>query len=222
MTVALLVLTDGRVDCLVRTIDSVVDYVCGDISTWIIHNDSPDPLFRKWLHDTYGDEFTIVHTPARAGFGGAIRNAWSHLRTMDFDYLFATEDDFVFERPVALDFVSALLDERQDIAHVAFRRQAWNLEERQAGGVIEMHPHAYEDHISALGFPYLTHRLFFTTNCYLARRSLVERDWPKGPHSEGFFGQQLRDDGHLFAYWGARTDQPWVTHIGKERVGSGY
>lgn len=222
MSTALLVLTDGRVDCLERTVTSAEAMLHGDIRLRVIHNDSPDPLFRNWLHDTYSDRFAIVHTPKRAGFGGAIRNAWAHLRELQFDYLFATEDDFVYQRPVSLDYMAALLDERPDIAQVALRRQAWNHEEREAGGVVEMHPHAYEDQTSNLGCDYLTHRLFFTTNCYLARRSLLNREWPTGPHSEGFFTQHLRSAGDVFAYWGARSDKPWVEHIGKERVGHGY
>lgn len=220
--IALVVMTDGRVDCLERTIASAEANLHGEIGPKVLHNDSPDPLFRRWLHDTYSETWTIIHTEKRAGFGGAIRNAWHYLRTIEFDYLFATEDDFVFNRSVALEYMTALLDENPDLAQIALRRQAWNHEERQAGGVVELHPHAYTDHVSNLGCPYLKHRLFFTTNSYVARRSLVEKEWPSGPRSEGFFTHKLRDEGFSFAYWGARTDEPWIHHIGDERVGCGY
>lgn len=230
MTAALLVMTDGRVDCLTRTIDSAVENLYGDIGPKVIHNDSPDPLFRNWLHESYGELFAIVHTPKRAGFGGAIRNAWAYLQDLQFDHLIHLEDDFVWNRPVALEYVTALLEEDRSIAQVAFRRQPWNDDERKAGGVVEQHPHAYIDCVSNLGCPYLTQRFFWTTNPSVYRRAVLDADWPTGQHSEGFFTHKLLREGFdsisgdkvKFAYWGARESEPWVEHIGHQRAGVGY
>lgn len=84
-----------------------------------------------------------------------------------------------------------------------------------------MWPGEYEDRTDGTHH-WLEHRLFFTTNPSLYRRSLADRRWPDAPDSERKFTDQLRADGRSFAFWGARHDGTWVTHIGDQRVGTGY
>lgn len=232
MTITLLVMTDGRVECLIRTLEAAETNLHGPIAHRVIHNDSPDPQFREWLWMRYHDMFDIVSSTGRLGFGGAIRNAWSHLRDAadHDDYVFHLEDDFTIDRPVALEFVTALLDERPELAQIAFRRQPWNTNEIKAGGVVEQHPEAYTEKKSNLGCLYLEQRMFFTTNPSLYRLPLIDKEWPHGPHSEGHFTHRLLEDGYdgipgeeiRFAFWGPRDGGTWVTHIGEQRAGHGY
>lgn len=221
----LLVITDGRQDCIEQTVESARDNLDGDITGWWMYDDSGDPQHREWLDDQFGREFNLFwHPDGRQGFGGAIRAAWQKLRCDGTGrFVFHLEDDFVFNRPVPIDDMIEILDEDECVAQVALRRQAWNDTERAAGGVVEANPDEFVDVVHDHFVSYLEHRLFWTTNPSLYRRQLIfDVDWPTGEHSEGQFTRVLRDVGYRFAYLGDRSDPPWVHHIGKERHGTGY
>lgn len=233
LDVTLLVITDGRRQYLERTLASAAEnLVTSDgtdpIRRRVMVDDSGDQAYAQWLDESFG-RFHIVHTPGRTGFGAAIQAGWDevdadHPKTgrRGTGFVFHLEDDFTFNRPVQLDRLAALLDRRADIAQVALRRQPWNDAERRAGGIIEQHPDAYTETRDG-DDAWLEHRQFWTTNPSLYRTSLIARGWPTGDHSEGHFGIGLCEDPELrFAYWGARSDGPWVEHIGAERAGTGY
>lgn len=227
--IALLVMTDGRRDCIELTVASAREMLAGPITEMVIHDDSGDPEYAAWLDSDpfafYDTPCTVVHTPGRSGFGGAIRSAWNHLRLhSQAPYVFHLEDDFTFNRPVDLVAMISVLDANPHLVQLALRRQPWNEQERAAGGIVEQHPDDYTD-VFEYGERWLEHRRFFTTNPSLYRRSLIEHhDWPDGAHSEGRFGINLLEQhpDWRFAYWGARDSGEWCTHIGRERVGTGY
>lgn len=228
--VLLLVMTDSRRECIERTIASAEQYLPSSAGFWpitrrVIHDDSADSAYRAWLVETFPD-WEIVSTPSRAGFGGAIRNAWAYLcATADHDdaqFVFHLEDDFTFNRHVDLGGMMAVLRGRPDLVQLALRRQPWNDAEIAAGGVVESNPDAYEEHRHGT-LAWLEHRLFMTTNPSLYRRSLCWRGWPDGADSEGRFAHELlADPAARFGYWGARDSGEWVTHIGTDRAGVGY
>lgn len=235
--IALLVITDGRRDCITQTIPSALAMLEGPITSRVIYDDSGDPEHRAWLADTFPTFEIIWHPDGRQGFGGAIRTAWTHLATGPEPFIFHLEDDFTFNRPVKLKAMAGVLASNDTVIQLALRRQPWNQHERLAGGVVEQHPDDYTDvnlwddtNRMAYGLedprlhPVLLHRLFFTTNPSLYRRSLCEQGWPTGSASEGVFTHQMlqADPAAVFGYWGARDSGEWVTHIGKERVGVGY
>lgn len=220
--ILLLVITDGRLDYLRECVTSAEEHLHGPITRRVMYDDTGDDTHRHILRGMYPD-FVHVDGGPRQGFGGAIRAAWAHLRTLDgYDYVLHLEQDFTFNRGVALEYMAALLDERPDVAQVALRRQPWNDSEKAAGGLIEQHPDWFTDRTSNLGCGWLEHTWCFTTNPCLYRRSLIDRDWPDCPHSEGIFTHQLVADGHRFAYWGDRASGEWVRHIGHHRAGHGY
>lgn len=219
--ITLLVLTDGR-DHIYETIPSALAHLDGPITRKIIHDDSADPDRSCQLANDFPDFDVITGGSTRLGFGGAIRHAWRYLLTDDTNpYPFHLEDDFLFRRRVDLRAMVGVLTRRPDLAQLALRRQPWNEDERAAGGVVEQHPDDYLDVADGID-RFLTHSRFFTTNPCLYRRDLIERGWPEDPHSEGKFGAQLRADCYQFAFWGPRASGEWVTHIGRERVGTGY
>jgi hypothetical protein len=228
MSIALLVMTDGRDDYLRRCLASL-DNVHGPITEMWMHDDTGDYLQRAALSVRHPAFIQLGHG-ARRGFGGAISYAWSQLAARSAArWVFHVEQDFVFTRPVDLAEMAAALDATPTLVQMALRRQPWAPDEHAAGGVVELHPDAYADHDHD-GNPYLRHRLFFTTNPSLYHRSLTTCTWPTGPNSEGRFTHRLLRDGmgpvegpHIgFAYWGSRTDPPWVEHIGARRVGVDY
>lgn len=220
--ITLLVMTDGRRDCLDRTLASAADRLLGQITRRVIHDDSGDPAHLDWLRRTYPAFEVITHPAGRRGFAGAIQRAWAFLLRDEAPFVFHLEDDFVFERTVDLQEMAVLLAERPHLAQIALRRQPWNEAEIAAGGVVETDPDAYVDCTNGV-VDWLEHRKFFTTNPSLYRRDLMKRGWPSGAQSEGIFSLDLFDDPAVrCAYWGRRTDAPWVTHIGHERTGTGY
>jgi glycosyltransferase involved in cell wall biosynthesis len=244
--ITLLVMTDGRREYLPRTLASMQEMVTGPITRRVIHDDSGDPTYWAWLADMY-PAYTVIRTSGRAGFGGAIRSAWQYLRDIDTeDYVLHLEDDFLFHRPVDLADMVTVLDEQPHLAQLALRRQPWNDPERRAGGLVQQHPEAYREVTDPVGRTWLEHRMFFTTNPSLYRRSLCWLAWPEGNQSEGHFGWRLfHDQPSLLsgrrswsawqdstgmippedlrcAFWGSRDSGEWVEHIGHRRTGTGY
>lgn len=222
MSTALIVVTDGR-DHIYKTIPSALANIEGDLDQRIIYDDSADPANGDRLRTAFEPlGFTILGTPIREGFGGAIRSLWHLVPDLGVDWVFHCEDDFVFNRPVHLARMAAVLDMNAELAQMVLRRQPWNEQERAAGGIVEQHPDDYLDRSDVFGNQWLEHRRFFSTNPSLFRASLCARGWPDVPHSEGVFTHELLADGYRFAFWGPRTDAPWVQHTGTERVGLGY
>lgn len=220
MTVTLLVMTDGRRDCIARTIPAALERLHGPITAKVIHDDSADPAYRAWLTEQFS-EFTVIGGQQRRGFGGAIRAAWEYVKPLEAEHVFHLEDDFVIARDVDLRAMIDTLAEKSYLVQLALLRNAVNAQERAAGGVIQQHPESY---ISARWreHAWREHRRFFTTNPSLYRRSLMFREWPDGRESEGRFGIALfaENPETRCAFWGAEGE--WCEHIGHERVGNGY
>lgn len=230
--IAVTVMTDGRDELLAQTIGSLLANVTGPITRLTIYDDTGDQNHRVMLSDRYGpDGFQLLsHPGGRQGFGGAIRfvRAWLDENTNE-PWHYCSEDDFLYDRKVDLAAMVRVMEERPYLTQMALVRQAWNEQEIQAGGLLEANPSGYSQHTDGVNW-WLQHRLFWTTNASLFRRSLLSLGWPEGENSEGRFHLQLMADGTperagrdcWSAYWGKREDGPWVTHIGNQRVGTGY
>lgn len=222
--VCVLVMTDGRRECIGRALDSAVEHLQGNLTKWVIHDDSGDTDYRSWLNDQWGDFAELIGAPTRQGFGGAYASAWRYATANVAEpFIFSTEDDFTYNRAVDLDALACVLDANQELVQLALRRQPWNEQERAAGGVIEQFPDSFTEQVHG-AHRWLEHRRWFTTNPSLFRRSLCAEGWPEGAESEGRFGIGLleRHPTWRFGYWGGRDSGEWVQHIGHERVGVGY
>jgi hypothetical protein len=228
--IAVMIITDGRRDYIARTIASAANRLRGPIGEWWIYDDSGDPANRAWLAEMWPNMRHISHTDGRQGFGGAIRYAWNTLREQSAcDHVFHLEDDFTFNREIPLDDMAEILAQHPELAQLALRRQAWNSEERAAGGVVEVRPDEFSQTSRWLRdghvVDWLEHRLFWTTNPALFRRDLLDRfEWPDAMHSEGLFTREIlaADSENRFGYWGGRDSGEWVHHIGENRIGTGY
>jgi hypothetical protein len=222
MKLALLVFTDGRAECLERTLGYAATYIPAPAARVMV-NDEPDVDWCRWLDARWGDEFQIAHpTDGRRGFAGAIQAGWDHPAVDSCTHVFHLEDDFTFNRHIPLQAMADVLDARPHLAQLALRRQPWNDAERAAGGIVEQHPGDYTE-VSDGHNTWLEHRRFFTTNPGMYRRSLCDLGWPQGPNSEGRFGIDLFTDPAIrCGFWGARDSGEWVTHIGDHRAGEGY
>ena len=214
MKIALLVMTDGRKQYIHKTLASAFSELDGPIVHRVMFDDSADEANHQWLRDNFPN-FDLYYKPTRQGFGGAINSAWHILRNYDFDYVFHLEDDFTFNRPVILKDMAKKLEENPNVFQMALRRQPWNNEERAAGGVIQRWPDQFHQQDG-----FISHRLFFTTNPSLYRKSLIDsRDYATVKDAEGHFTLSITAESpeYCFGFWGDKSDQPWVTHIGAER-----
>lgn len=222
MSITLLVVTDGRKMFLEPTLKATNNLI-GPITRKLIHDDSGDARFARWLHRKYGDEYEIYSTGRRSGFGGAIISAWKQLQNDNNEWVFHLEDDFIIKEPIPLPLMAEVMERHPHLVQMALRRQAWNEQEKAAGGIVEMNPDSYVEYSSGLA-TWLEHRNFFTTNPSLYRKSLtVEHPWPTGTHSEGVYGIQLLHSSiRASAYWGPKSGPPKVEHIGEFRNGDGY
>ncbi len=229
MTVAVLVMTDGRDSYLDRSVQSIEKKLRGPIQGLYMHDDTGDDAYRARLAEAYPDYVQIGEGPRR-GFGGAISWAWQWLASNgSASFVWHAEADFVYNHDVDLNAMIRVLNGQPHLAQMALRRQAWAPAEIAAGGVVEQHPEAYTDCADGES-AWLSSRIFYTTNPSLIRRSLVGRGWPDVPHSESAFTQHLLRVGTpeatpeqvRFGYWGARDSGTWVQHIGDERAGHGY
>ena len=217
--VSLFVVTDGRIGCLEKTLDSFRQNVVGIFLQEFIVNDCVNPVFREQvdrISEVYGFDAPIHHAE-KQGFSGAYHTAFNAVHKKA-DYCFILEDDFTFNEPIVLSDMIVMLRDNPHLCQVALKRQAWNKEERKAGGIVEQDPDNFHDKDG-----FCQHRKFFTTNPSLVPAWVIKRGWPLVEHSEGKFSLQLFEDPAIHsAYLGAKLDPPKVHHIGEVRAGHGY
>lgn len=219
MTVALLVMTDGRREYIRDTIRSASCNLEGPFGPLFMYDDSADEANHEWLRNNF-PSFKLFYKETRQGFGGAINSAWEFMKDYEFEYIFHLEDDFTFNRKIPVDDMIQKLVENPNVYQMALRRQAWNREEMRVGGVIQRWPDQFHQQNG-----FMTHRLFFTTNPSLYRRSLIEtRTYPNIKDAEGHFTLEITgsDPNAVFGFWGDKTDPPWVNHNGVKRGKGSY
>lgn len=156
------------------------------------------------------------------GFAGAIQRGWDTVLETGADYCFHVEMDFTFNRPVPIERMASVLERHPHLAQLCLKRQPWNAEEKEAGGIVELHPDDFTERMDGNDV-WTEHRRFFSTNPSLYSTALCRRGWPQRKFSEGRFTHSLLADPDVrFAFWGAKFAPPMVHHIGDERTGKGY
>ena len=217
----LLIITDGRQECLARTIESAHENL--PRSPWpVIVNDYPDREWQDHLDRTYGDDFQIYHLIERQGFSGAIQYAWNLVPMFGAKWVFHLEDDFIFHGDVPLIEMSSVMNRNPAVKQMVLKRQPWSREEIDAGGVIQLREDDFAEVLNGSG-SWTEHRLFWSTNPSLYKTEICKMGWPDPPGSEGAFSSKLfEDDRAVVAFWGKKDDPPLVEHIGLARVGHGY
>jgi hypothetical protein len=221
-TFGAVIITNGRRDCIARTIPSLEQHV-GPFSARIICDDSGDPAYAAWLRETFPDWQVKAHP--HMGHGPAVRYAIEEASRLDVDFVFWSEDDYDYQRPVDKDAIARVMDSvGDDLKQMVLRRQAWFPAEVAAGptAIERFDPSLFTERDSADG-PWIEHRQFYSLNPHVVRRDLLSvLRWPAMANSEHEFGRRLfRDKRVRCGIWGAKSDDPWVIHSG-ERSGSGY
>ncbi|TDD97624.1 hypothetical protein [Actinomadura rubrisoli] len=231
--IPLLVLTNGRPDCITKTLRSAAEHLRG-AAPMVILDDSGDDVYGRWLEDEFIggplDGHVLHLNNQERGYWRAMQAVWRYARYV-FDYMgvdkaFFLEDDFTFNGDVHVDDLAGVLDAHPHLIQMALLRQPWFGNEVRLGGLIEALEAGGQEFTETTDgtHSWVEHRACFTGNPSLIPRRTFERDWPEGNWSESRFGRALfaaEPDAHG-AYWGRRTDAPRVEHIGHERAGSDY
>ncbi|MEU0937601.1 hypothetical protein [Embleya sp. NPDC005971] len=222
MPVPLIVLTNGRRDCLEQTMRAVRRHLHGVAHVTIV-DDTGDADHRAWLSDTFTADVVPVDPDAPAGYWRAMRTVWGIAageRAIAF-----WEDDFVLETHVDLDALTAVLDTHPYLTQIALLRQPWFGNERTAGGLIEALEAQGNEFVERIDGEraWIEHRACFTGNPSVIPAATLAHPWPDGAWSESRFGRDLfADPTTRGAYWGRRADPPRVRHIGHQRAGTDY
>ena len=153
----------------------------------------------------------------RLGMAGAVQAGFEWALAAGWKYAVWVEEDFRFNGDMPLSEMLTILDRCPHLAQVVLKRQAWSVEERAVGGLMELHPGDYTEH--ALGtrddYHYVEHSRIFSLNPCLIPRRVLELGWPSG--NEAGFTQKCLDAGFTFAFYGKRGHPPLVTHVGDVR-----
>lgn len=238
--IVLAVATNGRRDCMERTIPSLLEHVHGPITRRVILDDSGDPEYVKWLSAQFArwtsplgaDGFEIQCAPnAPSGYDRAYRWRMDFIAKCSERFCFLHEDDFLYHDDVPLASWIEVFTLRHRLLQISLKRQAWFPLELEAGGIVEANPDAFTD-TEMDGWPMTTHRAYWTFNPSLFRIITAQATrFPLGPRSEWRFHVELLrrsrvrsgpSSSDYYAIAGAKFDPPRVTHIGDERLGKTY
>lgn len=203
MTVALVVVGDGRDHYLEACLASLRTHAAYPFAHYRIVNDSG-----RWDIPARDGWETIIH-PHRRGLAAAVQSAWAGLPD-EIDYVFHVEEDFVFTEPVDIDGMAHILKEHGRLAQLVLKRQPWSPPEVAAGGIIETAPDEYRQRDG-----WVEHTRIFSLNPCLIPREIFELGWPAGNEAE--MTSNLVAAGWSFGFWGDRDDPPRCIHIGAQR-----
>ena len=209
-----------RSEYLRRSLASLTENVRGPIVQRVVYSDWPAEITPEL--SSIAQEFGFyVAGEGNHGHTGMRSRMWNYLsKRAKGEFIFATEDDFLYPAPVDLVPMIETLRDDARLVQIALLRDAFYQDERETGGVLGWPEPAFT-RIGTNGTSRMEHRLFWTNNPSVFRKSLTATPWPIGRHSETLFGKQLlRDQRVRFAFWG--SGEELTKHIGEVRAGAGY
>jgi hypothetical protein len=209
-----------RREYLRASLASLTEHVSGPIVQRVIYSDWGRE-HRAELDAIAAEHGFYVAGDGHHGYTPGAARMWRYLsRRAQGDYIFGAEDDFLYREDIDLGELVDVLSADPQLAQVALLRAPAYQSEIDKGGLLGWPWEAFTP-VRMNGYSYLTHRLFWTANPSLYRRSLTERAWPQKPSSERVFGEALfRDPKTMVAFWG--TGEPSIEHIGTVRAGTDY
>lgn len=200
MSLALLVIGNGRLDYLRQAVDSLEV----EADHYFMVDDSGDREVARQLDREYPD-FWISHHPRNLGMAAAVQSGWERVLDTQATHVLHWEEDFVQEKPLPIAEAIGILDAQQDVTQILFQRQPLTPAEHEAGSVVgAMNP-------TCLDTWAIQRHIFSLNPCVIPRRTL-ELGWPAGNEAE--MTQRILDRGWSMGVW---LDGPLVHHIGESR-----
>lgn len=222
MEYILTVLTNGRQECLARTLEAFERFITPRPTQIFIHIDGNHPPPRL-LYDEMPWQVSVARDPV--GFTFGTDDCYATAAQSGLDWTFHLEDDFVILEPIDLRDIAAVLDAEPHLAQMAQIRTPWG-HEIPHGGYIPQNQDSYERKSTRvkIGKRQVEHRWIETSRNWATNPALMKtqffRDnpWPLVPLSEGVYGFQIRERNPAarFGLWG--WGGPKCAHIGVDRV----
>lgn len=219
MKLSLVVIGDGRGDCLRECVPAIFEHVHVPFHSRVMVDDSGDVEYGQGLDLSYSD-FRIVHG-GRRGMAGAVQAGFDAVLETEPDYVLWIEEDMILTRPLPVMAAVEELEAHPNVAQMCFPRQAIDPSEgtdqlaaicAQASFVTK------HDRFTAQDF-------IFSMNPCLIPRRVLEMGWPSGPlgvGNEAGMTRKLLDAGYVFGQWGHPGDEPWAYHLGYARRTAGW
>lgn len=219
MSIALVVIGNGRLDYLHAAIDSLDEHVGEHISHWLMVDDSGDATVRRELQRTYPD-WTITHHAHNRGLAAAVNAGFDLVRETAATHILWWEEDFLCRKPLPIEDTITQLIYFPRIAQMMYRRQPLSPEETASGCVLRTLVDNSTRHETLDAFTYQD--AYFSLNpCLIPRHIIDTYTWPAGPigvGNETGFTSMLRAEGWLFGVWGhPGDDNVFTEHIGAHR-----
>ena len=226
MNVCWTVLTDGRKKYIEECLPEWVEWLDDLITDKFIIDDSGDDQYRKWLSEKFPSFSVIPVGEERMGYCEAMSKVFDVVKMSGKPYCLHTEDDFLLKRRFDIDSAIKVLEKNKSLSQVSFIREPWYQNEIEHGGLIE----AIEDHSPSVkfkqmntdGVEWIDHTAYWTCNPSIFPSWLTKFQWPSGDWSESRFARLIFSKGKSAGILGARSDSPYVEHIGGERYGTKY
>lgn len=209
MDVALCVLSDGRFDYLMETLDSLKE--SNDLpfkQKVILVDGNSDALsfLRKFLPG-----WQIWANSNRCGLAYSVKALWKTVEK-DMKYIFHLEEDFTFNEYVDIYRMIEVLEKNPHLAQMLLKRQPWGSEEPKYGGYVEMNPDSYEEKTDGVNV-WCEHRNFFSLNPCVIPKRIIDLGW-HDDNERGFASMIFEDPNIKCGLWGSKFDPPKVNHIG--------
>lgn len=218
MKVLLGIIDNKRPEYLSKTIESIEQKLNFDFISKVLIDDSGDKMYSNYLLDMYGNNYSICSHSTNKGLSGSIRSLWDIARSIDVDFVFHVEGDFLFNIDIDINNLSRIFEVESNLAQVALKRQPVNHEEASVGGLMEMNPSTYVDkYIESLDFNWVEHRNYFTLNPSLYPRWVIDLGWEVGWGEKEFSDRLFSNQLNRCGFFGKKEDPPIVTHIGTSR-----
>jgi hypothetical protein len=209
MDVALCVLSDGRFDYLMETLESLNESNDLPFKQKMILVDG-NPGAASSLRDSL-KEWQIWTNPGRSGLAQSVKQLWKNVNK-EIKYIFHLEEDFTFNEYIDIYSMIKVLDNNPHLAQMLLKRQPWGSEEPKYGGYVEMNPDSYIEKTDGINI-WCEHRNFFSLNPCVIPRKIFDLGWHED--NERGFAQLIFEDKNMrCGLWGAKFDPPKVHHIG--------
>ncbi len=223
-SIAWITLTSGRKDYLQTSRKSWYKFVDQKNLEEIIIDTSGNAEYAEWLSNEYPNAkiFSLDKTEViRGDWHNGIKQAYEYFyntaKTIECDYIFHTEDDYVALTSINLYDSIEILESDPDIVQVNFVRQPWGKDEEESGGVLK--------NCQKLGNvmteknngknKWVEHRAYFTFGPSIYRKEICFIDKDASHNPEIAITYKLFSDlNKKTATFGTIDDMNLVEHIG--------
>lgn len=222
--IAWITLTSGRKDYLKVSRQSWYTFVNQKNLEEIIIDTSGDKDYSNWLLTEYPnakifslDENKVIRGDWHKGIKQAYEYFYTIAKTIDCDYIFHTEDDYVLLTPINLEDSIEILKSDPDIVQVHFIRQPWTKDEEESGGVLKNCQNMGNKMVTKSNgkSSWVEHRSYFTFGPSIYRKEICFVDRESNNNPELALTHSLFSDlNKKTATFGTIDDMNPVEHIG--------